>query len=84
MSFVWFRRITIYSFVAAVAGMHVAARGATPMPAHEPSAVHVPHFGKGGVKPCIPRARDRIRSVMNGDSAGRFDDQPRSSNSPCR
>jgi hypothetical protein len=82
MSFVLFRRITIYSIVAAVAGMHVAAHGATPMPA--PGSVDVPHFGKAGVKPCIPRARERIKAVMEGDGAGRFSDRPRGTNSSCR
>ena len=81
MSFVLFRRITIYSIVAAVAGMHVAAHGATPMPA--PGSVDVPHFGKGNVKVCVPRARVRIKAVMNGDSSGSFSNHLWGTNSPC-
>ena len=82
MSFVSSRRIMIYSLAAAVAGALTPARGATPAP--EPGSVHVPHFGKAGVKPCIPRARERIKAIMDGDEAGRFNDQPRGSNSSCR
>jgi hypothetical protein len=46
--------------------------------------VNVPHFGKGNVKVCVPRTRERIKAVMNGDSAGRFGDQLWGTNSPCK
>jgi hypothetical protein len=84
MSFVLSRRIAIHSLAATVAGAATSARGVTPTPPHEPGSVQVPHFGKGNVKICVPRARERIKAVMNGDSNGRFDDQPRGSNSPCK
>jgi hypothetical protein len=82
MSFVLSRRIIIHSIAATVASALASAQGATPAPADEPGSV--PHFGKAVAKGCIPRTRERIKAVMNGDGAARFSDQPRGSNSPCR
>ena len=83
MPFVLSRRVTIHSLAAIVAGALTSARAATPAPTYEPAGIHVPHFGKSGIKTCNPRGRERIRAIMNGNSAGRSNDQPRGSNSPC-
>jgi hypothetical protein len=77
-------RIAINSLATTVALALNSAHGATPTPPRDPSSVQVPHFGKGEVKSCVPRARKRIKAVMDGDSTMRFDDQPRGSNSPCK
>jgi hypothetical protein len=58
-----------------------SAQAATP--ALTPGGVTVPHFGNGKVKNCIPRARQRIRAVMNDNSKARFEVQPRASNRLC-
>lgn len=84
MSLVLSRRIAIHSLAAAAADALTSARGATPSPASQPGSVNVPHFGKAGVKSCVPRARERIKSIMNGAGAERFNDQPRGTNSLCR
>jgi hypothetical protein len=82
MSFALYRRVTLQ--VLAVVCTLASAQAATPVPEHEPGNAHVPHFGKGGVKVCVPRARERIKAVMNGDSAGRFGDQLWGTNSSCK
>lgn len=75
---------TIASLAATVAWSLGVAHATTLPPAHDPIGVQVPHFGKFGTKVCVPRARERLKAVMNGPSAERLDEPPRGSNSPCQ
>jgi hypothetical protein len=84
MSFALFRRITLSGLAAMVACALTSAQGGAAVPAHEPGGVYVPHFGKGNVKVCVSRARERNKAIMNGDSVARFDNEPPASNLPCR
>jgi len=82
MSFALYRQVTLQGL--AIVCALTSAQAAPPVPEHQPGHAQVPHFGKGNVKVCVPRARERIKAVMNGDSTGRFGEQLWGTNSPCK
>ena len=85
MSRALFRRNALRSAAAAIAACSlVPAQYATATPVDEPNRVQVPHFGHGKVADCVPRARDRIKAVMNGASMAQFDNPPPGRNRPCK
>jgi hypothetical protein len=54
------------------------------VPTSPDGADSIPHFGNGKTAGCVPRARQRVKAVMNGTSAARFEDQPPGSNRACK
>jgi hypothetical protein len=81
MSVALYCRVTLQCLV--VVCTLTSAQAAPPVPEHKAGNADVPHFGKGNVKVCVPRARVRIKAVMNGDSSGSFSNHLWGTNSPC-
>jgi hypothetical protein len=78
------RRNALRGLAAIVACSLASAQGATPTRTDEPNRVQVPHFGHGKATGCVPRARARIKAVMNDNRTAQFDNVPPSHNHPCQ
>jgi hypothetical protein len=78
-----FRRVGLRNFAALALCLIAPAQGAVLTGALQQGGDQVPHFGHGKVAVCVSRTRERLKAIMNGTNAARFEHQPPGSNRGC-